>query len=305
MNYRALSIAVISLLAMTSIVHASESRTKVALLGTGNPNPDPEHSGCAIAIIVDDQSYLVDMGPGLVRQATSFSPNWGGEIEALSAENLKRVFVTHLHSDHTVGLPDLLLTPWVLGRNEPLQIYGPEGIADMAHHITEAYQEDIKYRLYGQQPANDRGWRSEVVEIKEGLVYQDDLVKVEAFSVPHGSWPNAYGYRFTTPDKVIVISGDTAPSEKLIEFSRGADILLHEVYSNEAYQKKNDFWRAYHGKNHTSTLELAKIAEEAQPATLVLYHILFWGAEEKDLLAEIAQTYQGKVIVGRDLMVIE
>jgi len=130
-------------------------------------------------------------------------------------------------------------------------------------------------------------------------------VKVEAFSVPHGSWPNAFGYRFTTPDKVIVISGDTAPSEKLIEYSRGADILVHEVYFDRAYQEKSDFWRTYHGKNHTSTRQLGKIAAEAQPKLLVMYHILFWGAQEDELLAEVAEVYQGKIVVGHDLMVIE
>ncbi len=283
----------------------SESRTKVVLLGTGNPNADPEHSGCSIAVIVDDASYLVDMGPGLVRQATALSPRWGGEIEALQVQNLKRVFVTHLHSDHTVGFPDLLLTPWVLGRAEPLQVYGPEGIAEMAQHITTAYREDIKYRLYGLEPANNQGWRIDAHEISEGVVYQDEKVKVEAFRVSHGSWPNAFGYRFTTPDKVIVVSGDTAPNENLIKFSEGADILLHEVYYKEAYDKKDDFWHDYHRKNHTSTLELGEIANRVKPGTLVLYHILFWDADDEDLLAEIARVYDGKVIVGSDLMVIE
>ena len=305
MNFRLICILLASCAALATNVLAEESRTKVALLGTGNPNADPAHSGCSVAVIVDDQSYLIDMGPGLVRQAAALSPHWGGEIEALTAKNLRRCFVTHLHSDHTVGLPDLLLTPWVLGRDEPLHLYGPEGLAEMAKHITAAYQADIKYRLYGLEPANNQGWRCEVTEIEEGLVYEDELVKVEAFSVPHGSWPNAFGYRFTTPDKVIVISGDTAPSKKLIEYSRDADILLHEVYFDQAYQEKNEFWQTYHGKNHTSTLELGKIAEQAQPKILVLYHILFWGAEEEDLLTEIASTYQGKVIIGRDLMIIE
>ena len=282
-----------------------EPRTKIALLGTGNPNADPEHSGCSLAIIVDDEAYLVDMGPGLVRQATALSPRWGGDLKALRVENLNRVFVTHLHSDHTVGFPDLLLTPWVLGRAEPLQVYGPEGIAEMAKHISAAYQADIKYRLYGLEPANNQGWRVEAHEIEEGVVYQDELVTVEAFKVPHGSWPNAFGLRFTTPDKVIVISGDTAPSENLVKYAKGADILLHEVYYQQAYDKLDEFWQTYHGANHTSTLELGEIANQVKPGKLVLYHILFWGAEEQDLLDEIAEVYDGEVVVGADLMVIE
>lgn len=282
-----------------------DSATKVVLLGTGNPNPDPEHSGCSVAIIVNDTPYIVDFGPGLIRKAAQMSPGYGGNIEALSPRNIKRAFLTHLHSDHTTGYPDLILTPWVMGRDEPLQVYGPEGLKKMTDNILEAYEDDIKYRLYGLEPANDRGWRVIASEIEEGLVYEDENVKVEAFLVSHGSWPNAYGYRFTTPDKVIVISGDTTPSENLIKFSKGADILLHEVYYKKGFDKKDEFWKKYHSQNHTSTLELAEIANEVKPGILVLYHILFWGAEDHDLIDEIKTKYDGKVLVGSDLMVID
>ena len=279
--------------------------TKVVLLGTGNPNPDPEHSGCSIAIIVNKTPYIVDFGPGLIRKAAKLSPRYGGDIEALSIEKIKTAFLTHLHSDHTTGYPDLILTPWVEGRDTPLEVYGPEGIGAMTEHVLKAYQEDIKYRLYGLQPANNQGWRVNSHEISEGLVYKDTLVKVEAFLVNHGSWPNAYGYKFTTNDKVIVISGDTAPSENLIKYAGDADILLHEVYYKKAWDKKNDFWKKYHANNHTSTVELAKIAKRLNPGKLVLYHILYWGGTDQDILAEISEIYQGNVIAGSDLMVIE
>jgi ribonuclease BN (tRNA processing enzyme) len=282
-----------------------DSVTKVVLLGTGNPNPDPEHSGCSVAIIANDTPYIVDFGPGLIRKAAEMSPRYGGDIEALSPRKLKRAFLTHLHSDHTTGYPDLILTPWVMGRDEPLQVYGPEGLKNMTENLLEAYEADIKYRLYGLEPANDQGWRVIAKEIKEGLVYEDDNVKVEAFLVSHGSWPNAYGYRFTTPDKVIVISGDTAPSENLIKYAKGADILLHEVYYKKGFDNKDEFWKKYHSKNHTSTFELAEIANEVKPGKFVLYHILFWGAEDQDLTDEIKSKYDGKVLVGSDLMVID
>ncbi len=183
-----------------------------------------------------------------------------------------------------------------------MEVYGPEGIKDMTGHILDAYREDIRYRLYGYEPANNQGWRVNSHEItKEGIVYQDVNVKVEAFPVPHGTWPNAWGFRFTTPDKVIVLSGDTAPSEKVIEYAKGADILIHEVYYKKAYDTKNTFWKNYHSRNHTSTYELAEIAAKTQPKVLVLYHILFWGATEEELLKEISHKYNGKVVVGRDL----
>jgi len=280
---------------------SNSSNTQVILLGTGNPNPDPEHSGCSVAIVVNDVPYIIDFGPGVVRQAAALSPRYGGTIEALNVKNIKRAFLTHLHSDHTVGYPDLIFTPWVMGRDEPLQVYGPEGIIEMTDNILKAYQEDIKYRLYGLQPANNQGWRVYAHEIKQGKFYQDENVTVEAFFVEHGSWPNAYGFRFATSDKIIVISGDTRPCDNILKFSQGADILIHEVYCQKTYEKKNEFWKKYHAKNHTSTYELAEIANKTKPGLIILYHILFWGATDEDLLKEISEKYDGKVVVGTDL----
>ncbi|KPL13344.1 MAG: hydrolase [Bacteroides sp. SM1_62] len=276
--------------------------TKLVLLGTGNPNPSPAQSGCALALVVNDVPYVVDFGPGLIRRAAALSPRYGGDIEGLTIKNIKRAFLTHLHSDHTTGYPDLILTPWVMGRDEPLEVYGPAGITDMTGHILEAYREDIRYRLYGAEPANDAGWRVNCHEIlEEGIFYQDANIRAEAFPVPHGTWPNAWGFRFSTPDRVIVISGDTAPSEKIVEYASGADILVHEVYSHAGYERKSESWKSYHAEHHTSTLELAGIARRADPGLVVLYHILFWGSTEEELLDEISGSYDGKVIVGRDL----
>jgi len=210
------------------------SKTKVILLGTGNPNPDPKHLGCSLIILVEETPYIVDFGAGLVRQAASLTPEYGGNLEELEIKNLSTAFLTHMHSDHTIGYADLILTPWVMGRDTPLEVYGPDGIAKMTKHILKAYQDDIKYRLYGLEPANNIGWRVNTYEIEEGVIYEDEKVKVEAFLVKHGTWPNAYGFRFTTPDKVIVISGDTAPCENMSKFGHGADILIHEVYYKKA-----------------------------------------------------------------------
>lgn len=276
--------------------------TKVVMLGSGNPNPSPSQSGCSVAIIVNDTPYIVDFGPGLIRQAAAMSPRYGGKIKGLDVKNIKRAFLTHLHSDHTTGYPDLILTPWVMGRNEPLEVYGPEGVNEMTNHILKAYEEDIRYRLYGLEPANNKGWRVNSHEFtEEGIIYKDENIQVEAFPVPHGTWPNAWGFRFTTPDKIIVLSGDSSPSEKIVEYAEGADILIHEVYSKKGYDEKNEFWKNYHAQNHTSTIELADIANQSQPKLIVLYHILFWGATEEDLINEISTTYDGKVIVGKDL----
>lgn len=276
--------------------------TKLVMLGTGNPNPSPDHSGCALALVVRDTPYIIDFGPGLIRKSAKMTPRYGGGIKGLETHKLKTAFLTHLHSDHTAGYPDLILTPWVMGRDEPLEVYGPEGIGSMTEHILLAYQEDIRYRVYGDEPANDQGWRVNWHEFKkEGEIYRDSNIVVEAFPVTHGSWPNAWGFRFTTPDRVIVVSGDCKPSPKVVEYARGADILVHEVYSQAGYQTKSDQWKAYHGVNHTSTLELAEIAQKTDPGKVVLYHILFWGSSESEILDEIHSLYKGDVFVGEDL----
>ncbi|MBN1452294.1 MAG: MBL fold metallo-hydrolase [Anaerolineales bacterium] len=277
------------------------NRTRVVLLGTGNPNPDPMHSGCSIAIIVDDIPYIVDFGPGLIRKAAALSPRYGGTEKGLAVEEFKTAFLTHLHSDHTAGYPDLLLTPWVMGRDEPLEVFGPEGITEMTNHILAAYRQDIQYRLFGSEPINDQGWRVNTHEITEGTVYKDERIEVEAFLVQHGSWPNAYGFKFTTPERVIVISGDTAPCENIVKYAKGADLLLHEVYYKKGFDQKDELWKEYHSTHHTSTRELGELAKITKPELVVLYHILFWGATDEDLLQEIAEVYDGKVVVGKDL----
>jgi len=281
---------------------SDSEKTKLVILGSGNPNPSPFQSGCSLAVIVHDTPYIVDFGPGLIRKAAALSPTYGGKLKGLEVKNIKRAFLTHLHSDHTTGYPDLILTPWVIGRNEPLEVYGPEGIQEMTSHILKAYEEDIKYRIYGSEPANDQGWRVNCHEIlKESVVYKDSNLKVEAFPVHHGTWPNAWGFRFTTPDKIIVISGDTAPLEKIVEYAKGADILVHEVYSKKGFETKSEIWQNYHSEHHTSTYELGEIAAKTNPGLIVLYHILSWGSSDQELLDEIASKYKGKVIVGKDL----
>ena len=130
--------------------------TQIVMLGTGTPNPFPDRSGPSVAIVVNDEPYLIDFGPGVVRQASAMSPEYGGSVEGLAVEKIKHAFLTHLHSDHTVGLPDLILTAWTVGRDEPLKLFGPEGAKHMADKVLEAYEEDIRYRLCSEQPVITR-----------------------------------------------------------------------------------------------------------------------------------------------------
>src|SRR5947209_5211861 len=195
------------------------SKTQVVLLGTGNPFPDPDRSGPATAIVVNGRAYLVDFGPGVVRRAKAAMFDKG--ITALEPTNLTHAFVTHLHSDHTVGYPDLIFTPWVVGRKVPLEVYGPPGIKAMTEHVLAAWADDIKIRNEGLDrnlPEHGvDGYRVNAHEVSPGIVYKDKNVTVTAFVVKHGEWgPRAFGYRFQTPDRTIVISGDTSPSDTIV-----------------------------------------------------------------------------------------
>lgn len=179
------------------------SRTRVVLLGTGTPVPDPDRSGPATAIVVDDSAYLVDFGPGIVRRAEAAALK--REIAAVEPGNLRVAFVTHLHSDHTAGYSDLIFSGWTSGRTVPLQVYGPSGLAAMTDHILQAYRVDIETRTNPNGPMRDAGrfpdaWKVNAHEIRSGVVYKDDKVTVTAFATKHAM--ESYGYRFDTPDLV-------------------------------------------------------------------------------------------------------
>ena len=290
----------------------TDLKTSVILLGTGTPNPVPERSGPAVAIVVGDRSYLVDAGTGIVRQAAK-AQRLG--YPALDASQLTTAFITHLHSDHTLGLADLILTLWVLERTHSLQLFGPAGLKSMADHTLAAYEADIQARRYGLEQANATGIQVNVTEINEGLIYEDDRVKVDAFRVDHPPF-EAYGYRFTTPDRVIVISGDTCYNENLIQWAKGCDILIHEVISAIGVQARDPKWKKYHLLVHTPSTDLGRIAAQIQPGRLVLYHQLFMPSpdasghmpteaeREAQILADIQASWPRPVHSARDLDII-
>lgn len=277
---------------------AQGSKTQVVLLGTGTPNADPDRSGPAIAVVVNGTSYVVDSGPGVVRRAAAATKKG---IKGLEVENMRQLFITHLHSDHTTGLPDFIFTPAVLERDAPLKIFGPPGTKRMTDFILKAFSEDIAIRLKGLEPAKPRGYEILAKDIKPGVVFKDTNVTVKAFAVQHGSWKHAYGYRFEASDRVIVVSGDCAPSESVIEACNGCDVLVHEVYSTIGFASRPPDWQRYHSSFHTSSKELAEIASKAKPKLLILYHQLFWGTTPDALVEEVRKYYQGTVISGNDL----
>ena len=283
----------------------SSSETKLIILGSGTPNPDPERYGSGYAVVVNDSAYIIDFGPGIVRRISAMSPSWGGDFPPMELQKINIAFLTHIHSDHSGALADLILTPWIMGRDEPLNLYGPPGLHAMTENITEAYIDDINYRLCGSQPANKLGYKTKVTEIfEDGIIYKDDNVKVIAFKNSHGDFKNSFGFLFITKDKRILISGDTGISENLKKYGKELDILVHEVFSSETFVNKSKEWQIYHNAHHTSSIDLGIIANELKPKKLVLSHILFWGASNESLLNDIRHNYNGPTIIAEDLMVI-
>jgi ribonuclease BN (tRNA processing enzyme) len=269
--------------------------TRVILLGTGNPNPEPDRMGPAAAVVSGDRVYIIDCGPGVVRRAAQ---------AGIEMKQLTRAFITHLHSDHTVGLPDLIFTPAVTGRTAPLEIYGPPGLRSMTSHVMKAWREDMNIRLHGLEPAVPQGYVVHAHDVKPGEIYRDESLRVIAIAVQHGSWKYAYGYRFEAKDKTIVFSGDTTYSAALARAAAGCDILVHEVYSAAGLAKRTPDWRKYHAAFHTSGEDLGKLAAEVHPKKLVLYHQLPMSETPEEVIAEIRRQFAGEVVYGKDLDVI-
>jgi ribonuclease BN (tRNA processing enzyme) len=266
--------------------------TQIVFLGTGTPNPDPDRQGPSLAIIVNGQPYLVDCGPGVVRQAAAAN---------LGSSKLDHLFVTHLHTDHTLGYPDLIFSPAVTGRQHALRVWGPPGIREMTEHLKAAYSQDYEVRIHGGEPVVPAAYDVEVEEISPGIVFQDANVTVKAFLVSHGQWKNAFGFRFETPDRTIVISGDTTYCQNLIDNAMGCDVLVHEVYSALGLRARTADWQAYHSAYHTSGYDVGRIASIVQPKLVLLYHMLPFGQPESQVVAEVRSEFSGAVVVAEDL----
>jgi ribonuclease BN (tRNA processing enzyme) len=273
--------------------------TKVVLLATGTPSyyPGRTHQQ-ASAVIVDDQPYLIDCGDGAMPRIAK-AMHQG--INALHFSKLTRLFLTHLHPDHTAGLPGLIIGPWVMRRTEPLHIYGPTGTQALVGGILAAYETGIAEHRDGLAPIN-HPLLVAAHEYTAGEIYHDEQVIVTAFPVDHGTL-KVYGLKFVTPNKVIVHSADTCPVPTLIEAAQGCDILIHEVYLEQAMREHfPPAWQTYHSSVHTSELQLAEIANAVQPKLLVLNHQMLWGHyQPADLLASLSQHYAGEVVYGNDL----
>jgi len=276
---------------------APANRTEIILLGTGTPYPDPNSSGPATAVVVDGRVFLFDAGAGVMRRLNAAK---------LPLSGPEAVFITHLHSDHTLGYADLILTSWIMRRAKPFPVYGPRGLQRMTNHLLAAFSEDIEIRTSGLEHEVAGGYRVKVHEIRAGVVYEKNGVRVTAIAVQHGTWKHAFGYRIDTSDRSIVISGDARPSEALVKAAEGVDVLIHEVYSASGLKPEDrpggQDWPQYCREFHTSDVELGALAARIQPKFLILDHTIRFGASDEELLGGIRRGgYAGKAVVGKDL----
>ncbi len=269
---------------------------EAVLVGTGFPVPLPDRAGPSTAIIANGKYFIVDAGRGVTMRLAELKPRM---------PHIEAVFLTHLHSDHTSGLPDLFDTSWLLERRDvPFELYGPEGTLELANGMLQFLAADIHIRrdLTEYQPAAGATVNTHIVH--QGVIYERDGLKITAFDVDHRPVVPAFGYRFDCGGKSIVISGDTGPSDNLVRFAEGADILIHEGYLQgffDATEGKQVRVAQNLSRYHTTASQVGQIAARAHVKQLVITHVM--PPDRSEAIAKMAATtFPRKITVGADLM---
>jgi ribonuclease Z len=281
--------------AVSLAVTAQAQNFKVTLLGTGNPRPVMSRFGPSILVEAGKEKLLFDCGRGATQRLYQLH---------ISFNDISALFLTHLHSDHTVGIPDLWLTGWVMGRNIPLPVWGPSGTKAMMEHLQKAYAFDIHIRRDVDTKLPSAGAEVVANDIDEGVVYNNAGVKVTAFLVDHGEIKPAFGYRVDYGGHSVTLSGDTRPSENLIKFAQGTDVLIHEVIDPEAFASTDNPEQRKQIIGHHTTPEQAGIVfTRVKPKLAVYSHIV--PPEVPEVIPHTRKTYAGPLEVGEDLMSIE
>jgi ribonuclease Z len=285
-------VAVVIVLSMGAS-NAQAQEFRVTLLGTGNPTPSSTRFGPSVLIQAGDETLVFDAGRGAAQRLYQLG---------VPFQKINAVFLTHLHSDHTVGLPDLWLTGWLMGRTAlPLKLIGPAGTTEMAGYLEKAFAFDVRMRIEDghQAPA---GGQISARDVVQGLVYEEHGVRVTAFDVDHGIVKPALGYRIEFRGHVVVLSGDTRFSENVIEFSKGADLLIHEVVLAPTDIKPSS--RGYPAfAHHTTPEQAAEVFSRVKPKLAVFSHIVSnWGLKDEEVALRTRRLYSGPFEVGEDLM---
>jgi ribonuclease Z len=288
-------------LVFTSLTGASAQtrEIKVTLLGTGCPPPVMNRFGPSILVEAGNKKLLFDAGRGSMQRLMQIGVRW---------QDVHGVFFTHLHSDHVVGFPDLWLTGWLVvpGRSLPLRVWGPRGTTDMIAHLEKAFAYDVSIREFDEHTSPE-GARIIATDIEEGVVYDEDGVKVTAFEVDHGPVKPTFGYRIDYARRSIVLSGDTRFSQNLIQHARGVDLLVHEVIAPDSLRRLGvppERLKAIVAR-HTTPEKAAEVFNATKPKLAVFSHIADPTATEQEIIPPTRLTYSGPLELGEDLMVIE
>lgn len=299
---KAVSAAIVASLLGGSIAAAQESADfTVTLLGTGVPDPRIDRFGSSTLVQAGGLNLVFDAGRGAMQRID--------QLGIVPAE-IDHIFLTHFHSDHTLGLPDLWLTPWLppQGRREvPRTITGPVGTKRLTEGLTLAYADDHRIRI-ADAGLNPKGIEWEVTEFSEdGPVYEQDGVTVTAFENFHGEHLHpSFGYRIDFDGRSVVISGDTKPNENVVKYATGVDLLIHEVAMADPAIAERPPIKVIMG-HHTSPSEAAEVFSKAQPSMAAFTHFVFLGQgpgrpDEEDVMTEAAKGYAGPMVAGADLM---
>jgi len=282
-----LIVLVLSLRMLDNISAATNSEgMKVTLLGTGTPFPNAERFGSAILVEGAGTKLLFDCGRGVVLRLTQ---------AGVSPKEIDALFLTHLHSDHVVGIPDLWLSGWLLGRSNPLPIWGPQGTSSMAKHLAQAFAFDIRIRQAAPDPLPAKGVEIDAKEVSQGEIYNDGLTRVSAFLVDHGSVKPAFGYRVDSAGHSVVISGDTKFCQNLVDFAKGADCLLHAAWSAGWKNPTPESQRSI-----ASAEDAGRVFAIVKPKLGVVYHY----KDQEGLENAVRKEYKGPFVIARDLMVV-
>lgn len=284
---------------------AAEARAaplfRLTLLGTGNPRPSPDRLGPAILVEAGSETLLIDAGRGATQRI--FEIGSGALLRSVDT-----VLLTHLHSDHLVGLPDLWLSGRIFGRHRPVRLLGPEGTVNLARHLELAFAFEVRVRTEDEGfPAE--GGRFEARDVQAGVVLEGEGLQVRAFPVDHGPEVKpAFGYRLDFGGRFAVISGDTRPTEELVRWSRGADVVIHEVLSPEVERRRAQVVDPKAVEKiiarHTTPEQAGKLFAEAKPRLAVYTHVVPSPATAEDLIPPTRKHYDGPLAVGYDLMAI-
>lgn len=281
---------------------------RVILLGTAaGPTFDAQRLGISTLVEAGSERLLFDAGRSLTT---------GMARMAINPSDVTKVFLTHLHSDHIISLPELYLFPWASqGRNVPLQVWGPNGTRRMFAHLQEAFAFDIRIRRDVDEKFSPDGIRVIATDIREGSVYESNGIRVTAFLVDHSPVTPAFGYRIDYQGRSIAISGDTKPSDNLVKFASGVDLLIHEVArpkQDPAFIGPPDELlpnsRQTRGRakiiaeHHTDGVEAGRVFQRVKPKLALFSH---FNVDPSATLRLVRQNYEGPVEFGEDLMTID